>query len=91
MSSKGSIKLSEYANGGVAIVFYNPKYDEDEIVSVWLDPIGNTDNTFYYDRNNLGEFEKEVVELLGAELIGSARSGFCDYPLYKFDREKFKE
>lgn len=81
------IKFSEYQNGGVAIMYHNPKYDEDEIVSVWLDPIGNTENTFYYDRNNFGEYEDEVVKLLGAELIGFGRSGFCEYPLYKFDRK----
>lgn len=81
------IKFSEYANGGVAIVYHNPKYDEDEIVSVWLDPIGNTENTFYYDRNNFGEYEDEVVKLLGAELVGMGHSGFCEYPLYKFDRK----
>lgn len=81
------IKFRSYANGGVAVVYHNPKYDEDEVVSVWLDPIGNTENTFYYDRNNFGEFEEEVVKLLNAERIGTGHSGFCDYPLYKFDRK----
>ena len=53
---------------------------------------GAPDYCGYLDTNNMSEIERFIKENGIGEFTGwKQRSGFCSYPLYKFDPEKLRE
>lgn len=85
------------SNGTLAILMY--LVENGEITELWNDLTTNIpmssahDNFAYIDTNNNG---KDIVEWLeknkiGKDTLSTASSGWCVYPLFKFDKKVLAE
>ena len=89
------IEINRYLSNGCIYIGLLTKED-----GYW-EPYGNItvnlcegapDYCGYLDTNNMSEIERFIKENGIGEFTGwKQRSGFCSYPLYKFDPEKLRE
>ena len=83
-----NLETAEYENGRLYIGIYN---DEGPIADITVN-IPNLEvphgSYAFVDTNNFPEAETAIMEMGIGEFAGYiGRSGYCRYPLYKFDME----
>lgn len=86
------LETAEYGNGNLYIGIYN---DEGPIADITVNisdmeiPSGNY---AFVDTNNFPEVETAIMEMGIGEFAGYiGRSGYCRYPLYRFDMESVSD
>ena len=86
------ITLAKYANGNLAIQLVCDGWEPFAIITKNFEQklIGNM---AYVDKNNCPWVEQFIKENeLGERVEGEQMySGFCEYPLYRFDLKKLKQ
>lgn len=85
---------SEYLNNGsLAIQLIDAKeYEPFATLTVNIDEKGASKETAYVDINNCPWAKKFIEDNELGEFTGKyGKSGFCVYPLYKFNLDKIKE
>lgn len=85
-------KVGKYrADNSLAIQAWNDTDGPIATLTVCLNKSGMLENESFVDTNNC----PWVVELIEkeklGELVGFSRSGYCTYPLVKFDMEQIKK
>lgn len=86
-----TLEKREYYNGNLAIRMIT---EDDEVFATMTVNLGEEDdvlpaNMAYVDTNNLPEIEDFIVKNGLGESTGETRtSGYCTYPLYKFNLEE---
>lgn len=88
-----SIRLvrEQYIYGGMAVCAYLRNGEPWSDITVNIPGHSISDDTAFIDTNNNPWAEEFLVENGIAKPTGlTARSGYCIYPLYKFDMSKFK-
>ena len=93
---KDSVKVlrSKYIYGGtLAIGLVDSKTGEPYAdLTVNIESVGASENCAFVDTNNCRWAEKFITENgLGEDTGIKGRSGFCTYPLYKFNLEKMAD
>ena len=86
--------VSEYLNNGsLAIQLIDAKeYEPFATLTVNIDEKGTSKETAYVDINNCPWAKKFIEDNELGDFTGKYRkSGFCVYPLYKFNLDKIKE
>lgn len=84
-------KKAFYGNGNLAVILENSDGFQIGKLTVNLG-LKLDDGYAYLDTNNLPEGEVFVKEYGLAEFTGKyGRSGYCEYPLYRFNMEKLGE
>ena len=80
-------------NGTLAVILMDNNTEETvAVITVNLQHGFAGDEYQYVDTNNCPWAEKFLVDNKLAEPVGfSTPSGFCDYPLYRFDLSLIKE
>lgn len=86
-----TVSTSTYSNNGnLAILLTSPTEGPFATLSVNLHKL--PEGYAYVDTNNCPWAEEFINEYkLGEPTGGSARSGYCIYPLYKFDLSKLQD
>lgn len=80
-------RRGEYTQGGLGIHLYE-KGEPFCALTVWLEPLADPTEAFV-DTNNFPEAEEFIrIHKLGTFTGTTAYSGFCEYPLYRFDLSK---
>jgi hypothetical protein len=88
------VLLGNYVQGGYSIILVDA-FDGASVATAtrWLP--GIPENAVVIDSNNLGHYmiEEKLIEggIIKKELIGTMKSGFCDYPIYYLTEEVLKE
>lgn len=92
------VKLTKEAysnNGSLAIILwsYNPEFEDHEEYATLTVNFGMTSSDHaFLDTNNLPNAEEFVIDNELGEHTGQFNhSGYCTYPLYKFDIEKLEK
>lgn len=91
---KVGLGVSEYlSNGSLAIELIDAKGREPfAILTVNIEEEGANKETAYVDINGFPWAQKFIEDNELGEFTGKyGRSGFCVYPLYKFNLDKIKE
>ena len=87
-----TLEVSHYFNNNnLALVVHGGEEEPYEVLTVNLGPLFDPTLGFV-DTNNFPEAEQFIKEYKLGEPTGITRvSGFCVYPLYKFDMEEVKK
>ena len=90
-----TIELNQYANNNtLALCLFTDEGEPycDLTVNIFESDIYASENTAFIDTNNCPWAEKFITDNELGEYCGyNGRSGFCEYPLYRFDMKKLKE
>ncbi len=85
------VNVGKYAKGGIAVQLYTA-YEPYATLTTKLDVEGFSDEYAFVDTNNCPWAEELIKEYNLGEPTGmSARSGYCTYPLYKFDLDELEK
>lgn len=81
---KVRIAKEEYrCNGTLAVAMYTQDGELYDVITTNLNHPMQSDTMAFLDTNNIPGIEKFVVKNgLGLPMYFTARSGFCEYPLY---------
>ena len=82
--TKVCLKAEQYRNNGtLAVSMYTKDGDLYDVITVNLNDMLQSDSMAYLDTNNHSNIDKWLEKKGLALPMGvTARSGFCDYPLY---------
>ena len=84
------LKTGVYTSNGTLAIRVMSNEGPYAVLTVNVDTEGATDNRAYVDVNNCPWAERFIKDNgLGEPTGWSCLSGFCVYPLYQFDLEKF--
>lgn len=86
------ISTAEYYNGNLAVRLWTKDHEPWATLTVNLpDHLKLDKDMAFVDTNNMPEAEEFIREhKLGTPMGVSARSGYCTYPLYKFNLERLR-
>lgn len=86
------LQLEEYFDGNLAAVAFERNGEEWCVMTVNLPGYCPADGCAYIDTNNSPWAEEFLQEYgIAKPTKNYGHSGFCTYPLYKFDMRKFEE
>lgn len=91
--TKCHLMLDEYvADGSVALTVFTEHYESFAGITTFLCDLGIKKDEGYVDTNNCQWAEDFIAKYkLGEPTGGYKSSGFCIYPLYKFDMDEIQK
>lgn len=80
------------ANDSLAVILLDEEGEDFDTITVNLSNYSQSEDTAFVDTNNCSYVEKFLKRHKIAKPVGiHGQSGFCSYPLYKFDLSKLEE